>query len=99
MTALLNTQDSALDLIKLILKRRADSHVDGVVLTIQKQLVDKRMKLKHTDAAQELRRKVDKLLKESGSNSSQERKEHLKNLAAKAAELRLSLSTRFLCLS
>ncbi|KAJ2929180.1 hypothetical protein H1R20_g7918, partial [Candolleomyces eurysporus] len=96
MTALLNSKESAWDLIRLVLKRRADSHIDGVILTIQKQIVDKSKKLKHTAAAQELRRNLEELLKESGSASTQARKDKLRALETEAARLRSPLGTRIM---
>ncbi|KAJ2933921.1 hypothetical protein H1R20_g3186, partial [Candolleomyces eurysporus] len=93
-TALWNSKESAWDLIKLVLKRRADSHIDGVVLKIQKQLVDKGKKFRETDAAQELRRKVKELIKESGSTSTQARNVKPRALSAEAARLRLPLGAR-----
>jgi hypothetical protein len=96
MTRLKNSKDSAWSLIKLVLERNVDSRIDGVILTIQDQIVDRSRKLKRTDAAQELRRKLEELLKESGSTTSQVRKEKLKSLAAEAAKLRLPLGTRLM---
>jgi hypothetical protein len=92
MTALYNSKHSAWDLIRLVLQRRADSHLDGVILTIQKQLVDKSKIPTDSDAAQELRRKLQDLLKESGAS----RKEKLRALAGEAAQLRLSFGTRIM---
>jgi hypothetical protein len=92
---------SAMYIMSAILTRYVDSRIDTFILNLQEQLNNKGKKLKHTDAAQELRLKLENLLKESGSSAPQDRKEKLKNIAVEAAKLRLSLGTRiknFLCM-
>jgi hypothetical protein len=68
-TALGNNRDSTWDLIKLVLKQRADSDLDSVILTLQKQTVDRnrKFKAKQIDTAQELCQKLQELLRESGT--------------------------------
>jgi hypothetical protein len=91
MTRLNNSPDSAWSVIDTILKRMEDN---GVVLALQRQLVDKGKTLSQTDAAQELRAKILHLLQEPSTHSSPARKERLEALAREAQELKIPLSKR-----
>jgi hypothetical protein len=91
MARLDNSPDSAGEVIETILGRMEDS---GVVLSLQKQLVDKRKSLPQTDAAKELRAKILELLHESSTNGSEARKKRLEALAQEANELKIPFSKK-----
>jgi hypothetical protein len=78
-------------IIETILKRMKDS---GVVLALQKQLVDKGKSLPQTDAAKELRAKILDLLHDSNTDPSEARKKRLEALAKEANELKIPLSKK-----
>ncbi|KAJ2926644.1 hypothetical protein H1R20_g10457, partial [Candolleomyces eurysporus] len=91
MARLNHSLDSAWEIIENILERTEGS---GVVLALQKQLVDKGKSLPQTDAAKELRAKILHLLEDSGADNSQARKKRLEELAQQAKELKIPLSKR-----
>ncbi|RXW13862.1 hypothetical protein EST38_g11994 [Candolleomyces aberdarensis] len=68
---------------------------DGVVLALQRQLVDKGRIFQQTDAAQELRAKILRLLKDiMGGDPSPAVKKRLEELSAEAKALKIPMSKR-----
>jgi hypothetical protein len=57
-----SSRDSASGLIRLVLQRRANSRLDGIILTLQRQIVDEGKKVEDTDAGWEIRRQEEKTL-------------------------------------
>lgn len=98
MQKLYNTQESAQDLIKYVLKRHADFEIDSIIRAIQEQIFDRNEKLKHADAAQALRPKLEELFKASGTIAPRVRKDTLRSLAPQvsASELPLTLGMRIM---
>ncbi|KAJ2914234.1 hypothetical protein MD484_g6178, partial [Candolleomyces efflorescens] len=94
MKRLWNTSESAWDVIKAILERVAQSDIDSTILNIQEQLVRRNKKFQQTDAAKELRRKLVELLNESGSATSESRRERLRSLAQQIGDLKIPIGAR-----
>jgi hypothetical protein len=96
MSRLESNPDAAWAIIDTVLGRmvNADAELDGVILHLQNQLVTKRKKMPQTDAARELRRKLQELLNESGSATTQARRERFTNLLRQIEELKIPLGVR-----
>jgi hypothetical protein len=94
MRRLWNTSESARDIVKAILEKVVQSDLDLTILNIQEQLVKRNRKFKQTDAAMELRRKLVELLNESGSSSSESRRERLRSMVQEINELKIPLGAR-----
>ncbi|KAF6751405.1 P-loop containing nucleoside triphosphate hydrolase protein [Ephemerocybe angulata] len=99
-----NTPESALGIIHRILERYFDQHevadmnenIDGIILKMQDQLVKRNKILPETDAARELRRKLEELMKESRGGDPTKRKERLQRLVAQAKDLKIPLGKRIM---
>ncbi|KAJ2926624.1 hypothetical protein H1R20_g10449, partial [Candolleomyces eurysporus] len=93
MARLYNSLDSAWEIIEAILKRMEDS---GVVLALQRQLVDQGKSLPQTGAAKALRAKISRLSESehSSTDSNEARRKRLEALAKEAKELKIPLSKR-----
>ena len=94
MERLRNERESAWGIVHYILERFCNNQIDGVILDLQDQLVRRNKQLKETDAARELRKKLQELLKESGGADTQERRERLNALQDQIQSLKLSFSAR-----
>lgn len=96
MARLENTSGSAWELVDHVLGRLLHADVDGVILKLQKQLVDKQKDLRETSAAQELLKKLTDLLKESGSSDLEGRRKSARELATQIKELKTPLTKRIM---
>ncbi|RXW14637.1 hypothetical protein EST38_g11219 [Candolleomyces aberdarensis] len=94
MKRLPNGAEHAWQIIDTILEKHGHAEVDGIILNIQHQLVTKGKKLQQTDAAIELRRKLQVLLNESSSSSVKTRRENLEKVVQQVKELKIPFSSR-----
>ena len=94
MMRLHNTTEAAQQIVEEILKGVPDADLESGILNIQKQLGKLGRKFQQTDAAMELRKKLLDLLKESGSPSTESRRERFRSLVQQANYLKIPLGAR-----
>ena len=68
--------------------------LDLGILNLQEQLVRRNRRFQQTDAAIELREKLLELLNESGTSTSEIRREHLRSLAQQIERLKIPMGAR-----
>ncbi|KAJ2916075.1 hypothetical protein MD484_g4342, partial [Candolleomyces efflorescens] len=94
MMRLHDSKEGAQRIVERILEGVSDTDLDSGILNIQDQLMKMGKKFQQTDAAVELRKKLLDLLKESGSSSSESRRERLRSLMQQVSELKIPLGAR-----
>jgi hypothetical protein len=72
----------------------AQSKINGVILSLQDQLVIRNKRFQQTEAAKELRSKLEELLNGTGSSGSEDRRGRLRSIAQQIGELKIPLGMR-----